>query len=338
MTSRWLFSTVGRRGYAAEYFKAIDPSVYILGTGNSPEAPAFRECDDARIVPSIADPTYQEHILELVERERIENILTFSDLDVVVLAEIRDELSALGANCFFPGEKLARLAQDKLATAQWSANNGMPSAKASMDLADFDEDTPLIVKPRRGSSSVGLAFPSDHEHAASAAVGIDEAMFQERVFGTEVNLEICGDLDGRPVRCSAWRKHHSRGGETDLSRTVRTDELVELAWKLGSALELIGPNDIDLMVNDDGFYLIEVNTRFGGGYPVSELAGAGFPAALLAMSQGKTVEQEATYRDGIWMLKANKPFGGTEAEMQQLLGVSLEAHFGTEKAWSTPND
>jgi hypothetical protein len=111
-SSRWLFSTIGRRGYAAEYFKEADPSIFILGTGNSPEAPGFRDCDEARILPAIASDEYKAHVLELVEAEDIGNILTFSDLDVIALAEIRSELTALGANCFFPGEKLARLAQD----------------------------------------------------------------------------------------------------------------------------------------------------------------------------------------------------------------------------------
>ncbi len=327
MTSRWLFSTIGRRGYAARYFREADPNVFILGTGNSPEAPGFRDTDETRILPSIADSTYHAAVLDLVEKEQIENILTFSDLDVVSLSKIRPELTELGANCFFPGDELTTLTQSKLLTSRWANENGFLAPLASYDLADFAPDTPLIVKPACGSSSIGLAFPRDHAHAAAAAEGIDDALFQERVFGVEYNLEICGDLDGRPVRCSAWRKHRSRGGETDLSRSVRRDDLIELAWELGSALKLIGPNDVDLMINDDGAHLIEVNTRFGGGYPVSHLAGAGFPDALMRMSRGEVLCREATYRDGIWMLKATDPFGGTDEEMCKLLGVSLSDHY-----------
>lgn len=327
MSSRWLFSTIGRRGYAARYFREADPEVFILGTGNSPEAPGFRDSDDARILPSIADPCYHAAVIDLVQRENIENILTFSDLDVVSLAKIRPELEALGVNCFFPGDELTTLTQSKLLTAHWANDNGFLAPQASFDLTDFAPDTPLIVKPACGSSSVGLAFPKDHAQAAAAAAVIDDPLFQERVYGIEYNLEICGDLEGRPVRCSAWRKHHSRGGETDLSRSIRRDDLIELAWKLGAALKLIGPNDVDLMINEDGAYLIEVNTRFGGGYPVSHLAGAGFPDAMLRMAKGEVLDQEATYRHGIWMLKATDPFGGTDEEMAELLGVSLSEHF-----------
>ena len=45
--SRWLFSTIGRRGYAAQYFKAADPTVHIVGTGNTPHAPGFKECESS---------------------------------------------------------------------------------------------------------------------------------------------------------------------------------------------------------------------------------------------------------------------------------------------------
>ncbi len=326
-SSRWLFSTIGRRGYAADFFKEADPDVFILGTGNSPHAAGLRDCSQVRLLPSIAHPSYKDAVLQTVKDERIEHILTFSDLDVVVLAEIRDELIALGTTCWFPGEHLARLAQDKLRTSEWAEANDMPTGHASMDLADFPADTPLIIKPRFGSSSVGLSFPKDHETAAKIAATTTDAMFQRRIFGTEFNLEILGDQGGHPVRCSVWRKFSSRGGETDLSRSIRRDDLIELAWELGSKLALIGPNDVDLIVNDEGAHLIEVNTRFGGGYPVSHFAGAQFPQALLALACGETVTQEATFEDGIWMMKATKPFGGTDAEMQAVLGGSLAEHF-----------
>ncbi|MEZ5341256.1 MAG: ATP-grasp domain-containing protein [Acidimicrobiales bacterium] len=327
MSSRWLFSTTGRRGYAVRYFREADPSVFILGTGNSPDAPAFRDCDDARILPAIADPSYHDAVLELVQRERIENILTFSDLDVASLAKIRPELSALGINCFFPGEQLTQLALSKLATSEWANSNGFLAPRSSRNIADFDSSIPLIVKPECGSSSIGLSFPNDHEAAAQAASELAEPLFQQRILGVEYNLEICGDLDGRPVRCSAWRKHHSRGGETSLSRSVRRDDLIDLSWRLGDALGLIGPNDVDLIIADGAIYIIEVNTRFGGGYPVSHLAGAGFPDALLRMAAGERLEREATFRDGIWMLKALDPFGGTDDEMNELLGVRLSDRF-----------
>lgn len=326
-SSRWLFSTIGRRGYVADYFKEADPDAFILGTGNSPHAAGLRDCDEVRLLPSIADPSYPDAVLQLVQDERIEHILTFSDLDVVVLAAIRPELMALGATCWFPDEPLARLAQDKLATSLWAEANGMPTGQASMDLGDFNTDTPLIIKPRFGSSSIGLAFPADHPTAAKIAAGTKDAMFQRRIFGTEFNLEILGDQSGHPIRCSAWRKFSSRVGETDLARSVRRDDLIDLAWELSAKLGLIGPNDVDLIVNEDGAHLIEVNTRFGGGYPVSHFAGAGFPHALLAIARGETVCQEATFRDGIWMMKATKPFGGSDAEMQAVLGGSLEKHF-----------
>ncbi len=319
--SRWLFSTVGKRSYIADYFRSADPEIVIIGSGNTPFTPGFTACDKAVIVPDIGSDGYLSKVLDLVEAERIENVLIFSDLDVTSIAAIRPELTRRGVKCFFPGEQLANLAADKHATATWARANGFNAPNSALSLDALPPTPTVVTKPRFGSASQGVTI-GPRENANEAARLCEDPVFQEHIPGTEVNLEILGDLDGNPVRCSVWRKFSSVNGETALSQTVRDDELIEYARKLGDAMKLIGPNDVDLIRTADGtLYLIEVNTRFGGGYPVSQLAGAGFPEALLRMAQGHQMEWDDSFEDGVWMMKTLQPFGGSHARMTEALNV-----------------
>jgi carbamoyl-phosphate synthase large subunit len=64
-----------------------------------------------------------------------------------------------------------------------------------------------------------------------------------------------------------------------------------------------------------------MNPRFGGGYPVSHLAGADFPQMLLRLIRGEQVEPRVgDYREGIVMMKSLEVFGGPNASFwsQQL--------------------
>ena len=321
--SRWLFSTVGRRAYIPRYFREAQPDIHIVGSGNDAYAPAFQHCDEVRLLPAIADPSYPAAVLDLVRTLKIDSILTFSDLDVVVLADLRPQLVEMGVNCFFPGTELARLAQDKFKTALMAQELGVRAPKSSLDVDDFEDGTSLVVKPRFGSASEGVSFTDSNAVAREAASTLTSPIIQERIAGDEYDLEICGGLDGNPVRCSVWRKYDSRHGETLLARTVRRPELIELAWSMGKQLKLIGPNDVDLIINDDGPHLIEINTRFGGGYPVSHLAGAGFPAALVDIAAGNTPDRQALFTDDIIMMKETVPFGGSVEHLESLLKVPL---------------
>ena len=59
-----------------------------------------------------------------------------------------------------------------------------------------------------------------------------------------------------------------------------------------------------LFVDGDELTVLELNPRFGGAYPVSHLAGAGFPRKILAMLRGERVEPDlGQYEVGVRMMK-----------------------------------
>jgi carbamoyl-phosphate synthase large subunit len=78
-----------------------------------------------------------------------------------------------------------------------------------------------------------------------------------------------------------------RAGQTDRAATVDDPRLQALGELIGRRLGHRGILDCDAFVDRDGICVIDLNPRFGGGYPYSHLAGANLPAAFLAWAHGE---------------------------------------------------
>src|SRR5699024_8644110 len=74
--------------------------------------------------------------------------------------------------------------------------------------------------------------------------------------------------DGSLLGALARRTDRMRGGDTDVATTVTPEVFTASMAALGDLLKPVGPIDVDFREAADGTPLIiDVNPRFGGGYP-----------------------------------------------------------------------
>ena len=78
--------------------------------------------------------------------------------------------------------------------------------------------------------------------------------------------------------------------ETDKSVLRNKPEIEAIGFKIGEALGHIGNVDCDIFEKDDKYYLLEMNPRFGGGYPFTHMAGGNYPAALISWIKGENFD------------------------------------------------
>ena len=64
----------------------------------------------------------------------------------------------------------------------------------------------------------------------------------------------------------------------------------EIGATIGKALGHIGNLDCDVLERDGEYYVLELNPRFGGGYPFSQEAGVNIPKAIVAWVKGEDVD------------------------------------------------
>lgn len=300
-----------------EFFKdALPPGGRVIATDSDAHAPALTVADRCAVSLPVLDDGYVAQLLGLCRREAVDLVVPSLEAELPLLAEARARFEAGGTTVVVPDPVVTELCFDKVSTEQLLVDAGLATPRSFVGLKAAlaaleagDLRFPVIVKPRWGTTSVGLQRAADEEElttafalsaagvAASSLVkrgdeGIDSAVLvQPDIAGEEYGLDIVNDLQGRYWATLAKRKLRMRSGQTDRALTVDDAELARVGEVIGRALGHPGLLDCDVMVADETVYVLDLNPRIGGGYPFSHRAGANYPAALLAWARDEDVHE-----------------------------------------------
>lgn len=309
-----LFTCAGRRTYLLKYFKEnLSEGDKVVATDMQLSAPALQVADVKIQVPAVYDPKYIDITLDICKEQKIDALISLNDLELPILAENKKRFEEIGVRVIVSDPEVIDIAFDKYKTAQWVESIGLNAPKTYVTLASAKEALakgeiafPLFMKPRWGSGSIGLETIEDMEELeevyqqlfkkikktilATASVGDEYIMIQEKLTGKEFGLDVMNDLEGNHVAVSVKQKLAMRAGETDKAITVDIPEVYEMGRKIGENLKHIGNLDVDIMQRANGDYcVLELNPRFGGGFPFSYEAGVNLPLAIIKWLKGDEV-------------------------------------------------
>ncbi len=314
-----LLTCIGRRNYLIGYFKqALGTSGHVFGADASLDAPGMQEVDQAFVVPPVNDAAYCDTLLALCVANDVKLVVSLNDLELPLLAKAREKFAAADIQVAVSQPDIIELCFDKYATHRFLIANKcqspltfvrMPDALAAIesDLLRF----PCMIKPRWGTASIGIdkvydvdelrvAYGLAHKRlmrtflaSASSKDPEHAILIQQCLSGDEYGLDIVNDFSGRHAATFIKLKLSMRAGETDRAITVADQELETLGSAIGRSLGHIGNLDCDVFRTQAGLFVLELNPRFGGGYPFSQEAGANVPAAFVAWAQGKSPNPES---------------------------------------------
>lgn len=312
-----IISSAGRRLYLIDWFReafeALDIEGRVVVAENDPTSSSASYGDVGRSLPKYDDPDYGPELMSLVAEFDAKIFVSANDYELMhvhVNSGLANSLRESGV--LVPGVSAAWQAgcADKLQMAQLLAAIEVPTP-ATVSGADdqgIDELSAradeFVVKHRFGSGSSGLRVVSADQVrqavteaalSAPAAGGHpgtrDDVVVQPKLPGAEYGVDIIGSLTDSGILSGvlARRKVRMRAGETDKAVTVDAAPFARISELIAGASDLTGLIDVDVFVDDFGeASVIDINPRFGGGYPFVHLAGADVP--LYYLSQAFDIE------------------------------------------------
>ncbi len=310
-----LLTSVGRRAYMVKYFQEAlhgDGEVHVCNSNDM--SVAFQYADKRVVSPLIYDENYIPFLLDYCEKNQIRMVVSLFDIDLLVLARNKHRFSAIGTVVIVSGPGFIEICNDKWKTYEFLTANGfkVPRTYLKVDdvkraLSEGEIHYPVIVKPRFGYGSIALSVAHDDKEVEiynylvrnkiqnsylkyNTAVSEDMLIYQEMLYGQEYGIDVINDLNSSFRNAIVKKKLAMRSGETDIAETVSNDKIYSVAEKLAAVSKHIGNLDCDFFVCGQDIYILELNARFGGGYPFSHIAGCNLPEALVKWCKNVDVD------------------------------------------------
>ena len=310
-----LVSSAGRRVKLVEYMKTNleNSSGKVVATDCDPQAPALYFADDYEIVPRIGDPKYIDSLLEICEKHHIDGILSLIDPELEILAKNKKNFEEKSIKLILSPLEVVQKTFDKYETYQWLTNLDIPVVPTYKDydnvLSLLEENKlsfPLVVKPAKGSASLGIHIINTKDNLKQVFQKSNEFIIQpyykQKEFGIDVYIDM---ITGELVDLFIKEKIKMRSGETDKSISKHNKDILTLVRKFILKTSFKGPIDIDCFQHEGNYYISEINPRFGGGYPHAYEGGCNFIDYIMfnLLGESNPSFSKYKYQEGTVMMK-----------------------------------
>ena len=312
MPKNVLITSAGRRGVLVGLFQEalgkLSPGGSVYGSDLQPKlSSACHLADGVFASPPIQDPTYIDRLLKFSQSHEIGIIVPTIDTDLLLLAENQQRFLDVGTAVVISDAGLVGRCRDKRLAPQLFAQYGI----ASPQIVDPHEGSafPLIAKPFDGSSSSNLHIIGGRGEMRPELLSDPSLVFFEYLspfehdeYTLDMYFDRCGAL-----KCLVPRlRIATRAGEVSKSQTVKIDGLDALRKSFAHVEGARGCLTAQIFIRrkDRQHFGIEVNARFGGGYPLSCEAGANFPEWIVReYLMNEQVEYFDDWEDQLTMLR-----------------------------------
>jgi len=250
-------------------------------------------------VPRVTSENYLDVVLTFCKKNNIKIIIPTIDTELSILAKAKKRFLKEGIFIAVSSVEICDTFYLKSTTEKFFKQNGFltPIIINNLENAKY----PLFAKLDNSSLSVGAMKVNSYEEAIQLK---GNYVFQEFIEGVEYTCDVFFDRDSKIKSIVPRERIEVRGGEVNKARTCKDKIILNEIKKLEPFLiGAYGTLTIQLFKTNDKIYFIEINPRFGGGYPLSFQAGADYAKMLIDDYLGKKLEYFEGWRDNLIMLR-----------------------------------
>lgn len=297
-----LITSAGQRVSLVRAFqtqlRSVFPEAKVFTTDMQPQLSAACNISDGYFkVKRVTDPEYIKELMDCCVENEIKMVVPTIDTELMVLAKHKAMFLARGVHVIVCEESFTSQCRDKRQINQFFDNSGIEIPQP----VDKTAPTfPLFIKPFDGSLSADTFLITKSEQLTVEQLSNPRFMFMEYIDKKdydEYTVDMYYDRK-HEVKCIVPRRRMLiRAGEINKGLTCKNTIVDFLREKLGRIDGAVGCLTLQLFLHKvtGRIVAIEINPRFGGGYPLSYRAGANYPLWLI---NEYFLNQEISYTDG----------------------------------------
>lgn len=285
------------RAFQKELKVLINNSKVYTVDFNPHLAPACHVSDGYKAIGRVTDKSYIEDLIKLCKEWNIKLIVPTIDTELVVLAKNKTLLLQSGIIAVVSDLSFIQKCRDKRIINQFFTTRGIDIPR---EISKTDPTFPLFLKPYDGSLSKDIFLITNSLELNDIHLENPKLMYMEYISlvdHDEYTVDAYYNCEGI-LKCAVPRKRiFVRSGEINKGTTCKNEIESCLKEKLAVIPGASGCLTLQFFLNRKTKRIIgiEINPRFGGGFPLSYLAGANFPKWLI---EEYIFEEQIQFFDG----------------------------------------
>ncbi len=306
MIKNILITSAGRRVSLVKNFqetlKKYNKNAKVFTTDMNPVMSSACQVSDGFFkVPRVTDKSYLSVLKDICKKNSISIIVPTIDTELHILASVKDEFLQDGILIVISSKKLCDTFYLKSSTEKFFIKNGFDTPKVINDLDRCSY--PVFAKLNNSSCSIGAMKVYTPKEAKILAQD-KNYIFQEFIDGDEYTVDVFIDRKGKVISIVPRLRVEVRAGEVSKAKTVKDKKIINEVKRLCNFLDgAYGCLTIQLFKTDERIIFIEINPRFGGGYPLTYLSGANFAKYLIEDCLGNDLNYSENWKDKNIMLR-----------------------------------
>lgn len=282
-----LILSAGRRVELVQIFQEALQKHFSVGkvfaTDMKPQlSAACQIADDSFIAPRVTAPEYIDFLLNLCKKNTIGLVIPTIDTELIVLSINKHRFDEIGVNVIISDHELVMACRDKRKTADIFVSLGIDQPHIyNRDAIQF----PCFCKPYDGSCSIGAQALFDESMLNDELLANEKNMFMELIGKeySEYTIDAYYSNEGTLCCLVPRERLEVRAGEVSKGATRKNFVYNYLREKLPVLKGARGCITVQVFANPESKAIkaLEINPRFGGGFPLSHAAGANYPDWLV---------------------------------------------------------
>jgi len=210
-------------------------------------------------------------IVEFIKKNNVRVVIPTRDGELIFWSNLKKDLPDI--NVLVSNTPAVKICLDKLIFFQEMHALGFPVIRTTEHIHDLSSAEKVVVKERFGAGSVDILLNVSKEEAAAHAAKLSRPIFQPFIDGTEYSVDVYVSKSGKAKGGIVRRRDVIVSGESQITTAVDKADLLDLSIRLSETLQLYGHVVLQIIQQGNTSYIIECNSRFGGGSTLSVSAG-----------------------------------------------------------------
>lgn len=306
-----LITSAGQRVSLVKSFKKELTSFFkdskVFTTDLNPQlSPACHVSDRSFEVPRVTDDEYISLLLKICLENDVKLVIPTIDTELKTLSLNIESFKKHKIEIIVSDYSLVEICRDKKEVNKLFVNHDIEIPE------QFDINNlvfPVFIKPCDGSRSEGIFLASTSEDIKDEHINNTKLMFMEYISNEnydEFTVDCYYDRHS-DLKCVVPRKRIAvRAGEVSKGVTKNNFIVSEFQKNLSKLEGAKGCLTIQVFLHKklDKMKGIEINPRFGGGYPLTYLSGANYTRWLIEEYMlNRTIEKFNNWKDNLLMLR-----------------------------------